>query len=236
MGGDGIAIGATTGARETASALRWWMEMGVDTAVQEAPRNWLERPVLPEPDQAPSQAPAPLPQSLDEFRTWLAGSDAPLSSAASRPVMPEGVEGAQLMILTDPPTREELACGRPVGGPSSELLNRMLAAIGMTGQTYIANLACFHSPGSRLTAQQIEQCAAAARHHVALARPKRLLLLGDLATRALLGKRLAEARGHAHKVEGVRTIATFHPRLLLKRPSDKALAWADLLLLMEEDN
>jgi DNA polymerase len=36
-------------------------------------------------------------------------------------------------------------------------------------------------------------------------------------------------------VEGVRTVATFHPRMLLERSSDKARAWSDLLLLMEED-
>jgi DNA polymerase len=70
---------------------------------------------------------------------------------------------------------------------------------------------------------------------VALAKPKRLLLLGDTPARALLGKPLAAARGHVHKIEGVRTVATFHPRQLLQRSSDKALAWRDLLLLMEDE-
>jgi len=51
----------------------------------------------------------------------------------------------------------------------------------------------------------------------------------------LLGEPLPSARGRIHKVEGVRTIATFHPRWLLQRPGDKALAWRDLLLLMEEE-
>ena len=55
-------------------------------------------------------------------------------------------------------------------------------------------------------------------------------------SRALLGEPLARARGRIHKVEGVRTIATFHPRCLLQRPSDKALAWRDLLLLMSESD
>ena len=56
--------------------------------------------------------------------------------------------------------------------------------------------------------------------------------MGDGPNRALLGKPLTTARGHVHKVEGVRTLATFHPRFLLDRPSNKALAWRDLLLLM----
>jgi DNA polymerase len=112
----------------------------------------------------------------------------------------------------------------------------MLAAIGFSAdQAYLANLSCAHSPGARPSPKELEACAAIARRHVALVRPKRLLLLGDGPCRALLGKPLAAARGHVHKVEGVRTIATFHPRWLLERASDKARAWSDLLLLMEEE-
>jgi DNA polymerase len=62
-----------------------------------------------------------------------------------------------------------------------------------------------------------------------------LLLFGDGPCRALLDEPLAKARGRAHKLEGIRTVATFHPRWLLQRPSDKAKAWADLLLLMEDE-
>ena len=231
MGGSGIAEDT----REAVSALRWWLEMGVDAAVQEEPRNWLDR--SPAPAEAePVAERAPLPQSLEEFRAWLTASpDAPLASTSSKPVLPQGAEGAEVMIIADTPGREDLAGGQPIGGEPAELMERMLAAIGMTGKAYMANLACFHSPAARLTPKQAEECAAAARQHVVLARPRRLLLLGDGPVRALLGKPLVQARGHVHKVEGVRTIATFHPRQLLKRTSDKALAWKDLLLLVEED-
>ena len=61
-----------------------------------------------------------------------------------------------------------------------------------------------------------------------MAKPKRLLLFGDGPSQALLGKPLSQARGHVHKVEGVRTVATFHPRHLINRPLDKSLAWKDL--------
>ena len=79
-----------------------------------------------------------------------------------------------------------------------------------------------------------EACAELARQHVRLAAPRRLLLLGDGPCMALLGKRLVDARGHRHKVEGVPATATFHPRHLIKRPLDKSLAWRDLLLMMED--
>lgn len=231
MGGLGIAMDE----REAASALRWWLEMGVDVATQENPRNWFDRSPAPSaPPVEVSAATQALPDNLQAFREWLSSAAAPLASPKSRPVLPQGAEGAEVMLLSDPPTREELAEGRPISGEAAQLMERMLAAIGMSGQAYSANLACFHSSGVRLSPKQVEECAAAARLHVALAKPKRLLLLGDAPSRTLLGKPFLQARGHVHMVEGVRTIATFHPRQLLKRTSDKALAWKDLLLLTED--
>jgi DNA polymerase len=221
---------------DAASALRWWMEMGVDVATQEMPRNWFDRGAATALEQADTPSPpAGPPGSLDSFRQWLIGDPAaPLASPRSRAIAPQGTAEAEVMLLSEPPTREELADGRPIGGEAAALMERMLAAIGMSGQAYSANLACFHSPGTRLSPKQLEDCAAAARQHIALAKPKRLLLLGDTPSRALLGRPLLQARGHIHRVEGVRTVATFHPRQLLKRTSDKALAWKDLLLLTEE--
>jgi DNA polymerase len=140
------------------------------------------------------------------------------------------------MLLAETPAGEDAAAGRPIAGDAWLLMERMLAAIGLAGeQAYSASLSCFHAPGARLGERELTACATIARRHVALAAPKRLLLLGDAPARAMLGKSLAEARGHVHKVEGVRTIVTFHPRFLLKQPSNKALAWRDLLLLMEEE-
>jgi DNA polymerase len=235
MGGSGVALDTD----EAASALRWWLEAGVDAAIQEQPRNWFERssaPAADNPEQVHEQAPAAAPATLDEFQQWLSTSaDAPLANGASKAVFPQGAEGAEVMLISEPPTNDELESGAPIGGDAAELMERMLAAIGMQGKAYSANLACFHSPGARLTAKQLEQCAEAARSHITLARPKRLLLLGDAPARALLGKSLLQARGHVHKIEGVRTVVTFHPRQLLKRTSDKALAWKDLLLLTEEE-
>jgi len=216
--------------------LRWWLEAGVDTAIQEDPRNWFERQTAApdDTDEPPDAPPEASPDSLEGFQHWLATSpDAPLASK-SKPVLPVGAEGAEVMLISEPPARDELASGLPIGGESADLMERMLASIGMAGQAYSANLACFHSPGARLSPKQLEQCAAAARKHVALAKPKRLLLLGDAPSRALLGKPLVDARGHVHKIEGVRTVATFHPSHLLKRTDHKRLAWQDLLLLTEE--
>jgi DNA polymerase len=229
MGGTGIAMGE----REAASALRWWLESGVDVPIQEQARNWFERAVEPATIEE-RQPEVPAPACLETFHQWIAGSNAPLFTGRSKPVLPQGIEGSEVMLLAEPPTRDELASGLPIGGEAAELMERMLAAIGMAGQAYSANLSCFPSASPRLSPKDLETCGESARRHVALAKPKRLLLLGDAPCRAVLSKPLLQARGHVHKVEGVRTVATFHPRQLLKRPSDKALAWKDLLLLTEE--
>jgi uracil-DNA glycosylase len=228
-------------AAEAASVLGWWIEAGVDVAVQETPRAWLGEAAAHASAPAPRPPAAPsadeIPSSLHAFRGWLGESPSlPLTAPAAKRVLPVGAEAAEVMLLADMPTPEDLADDQPIGGAAWELTQRMLAAIGFSaGQAYVASLTCAHSPGTRLAGKDLEACAAIARRHVALARPRRLLLLGDAPARALLGKPLTAARGHVHKIEGVRTVATFHPRQLLQRASDKALAWRDLLLLMEEE-
>ena len=140
------------------------------------------------------------------------------------------------MMLSDLPDRDDAAEGRPIGANAWILTQRMLAAIGIApDEAYLASLSPFHAPGARFNGE-LEACAALARDHIRLAKPERLILFGDAPARALIGEPLARARGRVHRIEGVRTVATFHPRWLLQRPSDKALAWRDLLILMSESD
>jgi len=226
-------------ARELAGLLEWWVEAGVDVAVQEESRDWLRPPA---PSTAAAAAPAaniaePTHETLSELRDWLAGSlQVPLASASAGRILPHGPENAAVMLLSDAPALEDLASGQPIGGDAWTLAEKMLRAIGLgVDESYSASLSCFPSVGARMTPAELAACSEVARKHIALARPKRLLLLGDGPCRALLGQPLAAARGHVHKVEGVRTVATFHPRMLLQQPNHKAKAWADLLLLMEDE-
>ena len=218
------------------AALAWWVHAGVDVAVGETPRNWLRSAAsvaaLRETPPAPV---ATVHEDLSAFRHWLSNEPGlPLDRPGARRVLPHGAEGAEIMFLSDPPGIDD--GDRPIGGQAWALAVRMLAAIGFQPDAaYSASLACFAAPGAKLTPTEITACAEIARRHIALVKPKRLVLLGEGPTRALLGEPLPQARGRPHRVEGVRTIATFHPRWLLQRPQDKGLAWRDLLLLMEED-
>jgi DNA polymerase len=231
----------SVGIAEARSALAWWLEAGVDLAVQEEPRDWLK------PVQKASERPSPAPvtnvaepshETLAELQQWLSSSvQLPLAGPAAKRVLPHGPEEAAIMLLSDAPTVEDAAAGQPIGGEAWELTKRMLKAIGISpDEAYSASLTCFQSPGARMTAQDREACAEIARHHIRLAKPKRVLLFGEGPAQALLGKPLLQARGHVHKIEGVRTIVTFSARHLIKRPLDKSLAWRDLLLLMEDES
>ena len=237
MGGEAETIGMA----EARSALRWWLEAGVDAAIQEQPRNWLKpapRPARPAAEPTiPSNVIEPSQETLAELQQWLAISvQLPLAGPAAKRVLPHGPGDAPVMLLSDSPSVEDAAAKQPIGGEAWKLTERMLAAIGIKAEeAYSASLTCFHSPGARMSPAEREACAQIARRHIRLAQPKRLILFGEGPSQALLVKPVAQARGHLHKVEGVRTIATFHPRQLIKQPLAKPLAWQDLLLLMEDE-
>lgn len=235
MGGEVDTIGIA----EARSALSWWLEAGVDVAVQDSPRDWLNPTVRAAAAPAPAANVADVShETLADLQQWLANStQLPLASVSARRILPHGPEEAEIMLLSDAPALEDLAAGQPIGGEPWELAKKMLAAIGLSAdQAYSASLSCFNAPGTRMGDDERKACAEIARRHIALARPKRLLLFGDGPARALLGKPLPDARGHVHKIEGVRTVVTFHPRSLINQPSNKARAWKDLLLLMEDES
>ena len=234
MGGEADPIGVA----EARGALGWWLEAGVDVAIQEDPRDWLKPRTASAPPAPVANIAEPSHETLSQLQGWLASStQLPLASATARRILPHGPEKADVMLLSDAPALEDFAAGQPIGGDSWILAGRMLAAIGMSiDAAYSASLSCFHAPGARMDDKERDACAEIARRHIRLVEPKRLILFGDGPCLALLGKRLVEARGHVHKVEGVRAVATFHPRHLIKRPLDKSLAWRDLLLLMEDES
>jgi uracil-DNA glycosylase family 4 len=244
VGGDVEPVGADVSRADARDALAWWIQAGVDVAIQEEPRNWLKpSPPLSKAlvaPEAPTQSNViePSQETLAELQQWLASSvRLPLAGPAAKRILPHGPEEPAVMLLSDSPSVEDAAAGQPIGGEAWELTIRMLAAIGIKPEgAYSASLTCFHSPGARMSSTEREGCADIARRHIILAKPKRLLLLGDGPCVALLGKHLGDARGHAHKIEGVRTVATFHPRQLVKQTSNKSYAWQDLLLLMEDES
>jgi len=224
-----------------ASALDWWMGAGVDTLVDEAPRDWLAPPAPAPAHDAPPPAPvAPpaLPATLPELHGWLATSDAlPGDPPRTQRLAPIGDPAGGLMIVLDMPEQGDAEADALLGGEAGLLFDNMLAAIGF-GRTsaYIAPFVPARAPGGRIAASVGQRLAAIMRHHIRLAAPRALLVMGDEAAFPLLGARVPAARGGLRdlNLDGVTVaaIATFHPRFLLRNPVRKADAWMDLRLLM----
>lgn len=246
-----------------ASALEWWHDAGVETLVDERARDWHAAPAPPRsvaraaavaataapPVSAPTvSAPtvsAPLPGSLAHFAAWRVGPDAPEAAwpgtVAGAMIAASGDPGASIMVLADMCEREDAESGALLGGAAGRLFDRMLAAIGRTrDDVYLASVCAVRPTAGRVPPQHEGRLTEIARHHVALVAPKRLLLLGNAPSRALIGADVARVPRGLQSINlesgEVRTtvaaVASFHPRLLLERPTDKARAWKDLQMLV----
>ena len=237
-----------------ASALDWWLEAGVDASIDEAPRDWLAavEPVRTAPRATGAMAAVaeivapPLPDTLTAFEAWRIGPDAPEAAWPGRPIAAQGSPASDIMVIIDLPEREDADTGILMSGAAGRLFDRMLAAIGLDRESIYLVPVCATRPIAGRVSPEIEdRLNEVARHHVLLTRPKRLLLLGNAPSRALLGADATRARGSLHAVNlsggkgsamgndvATQAVASFHPRFLLERPAAKAEAWKDLQMLI----
>jgi uracil-DNA glycosylase family 4 len=248
--------GGTRGA--LLAALRLQLDWGADEALLEAPADRTRPRPAPEPSRPPRPA-APgrvaLPPAAAEADALAAGAatlgalreamaafgGSPLRETATSLVFADGVAHSGLMLIGEAPGADEDRLGRPFVGASGQLLDRMLASIGLDRgrDFYITNILPFRPPGNRTpTDAEIALFLPFVLRHVALAAPRRLVLLGGVAAKALLGARegITRLRGRWHQVTlpdgtAIPALATLHPAYLLRNPAAKRDAWADLLLL-----
>ena len=217
-----------------ASALAWWSEAGVDTLVDERPRDWLKPKAAPASAGAPDAAPAALPDTLDAFRAWWRTAPLPFPTIGGR-LDPAGDPLAGLMVMTDMPAPG----GGWFEGEADPLFDRMMNAIGKSRDALcLASLSPARTMSMRLDPAGEQYLAGLARHHIGLVRPRALLLFGDMCAQALLGEGVAWTRGSWHAVDTpagpVRALATLRPEQVARQPSYRKLVWDDLQMLMQE--
>jgi DNA polymerase len=251
------------------AALRLQLDWGVDEALETVPQDRLaartpEPPVLAAPAIHPAAAPAPprapapgLPPAiappaaaaalqaaaagdLAALQAAIAAADSPLRDTATNLVFADGVPESGLMMIGEAPGGDEDRLGRPFVGVSGQLLDRMLASIGLDRRTnfYLTNILPWRPPGNRTpTDAEITLFLPFLLRHIELVRPRHLVLLGGVAAKSLLRAKdgITRLRGRWHGVETglgrLPALATLHPAYLLRTPSAKREAWADLLLL-----
>jgi uracil-DNA glycosylase len=180
--------------------------------------------------------------SIEALHKAVEGFDGcALKGHARSTLFADGVKGAPIMIIGEAPDRNDDDAGLCFSGPAGQLLDKMLASIGLSRATncYLTALIPWRPPGDRKpTAEEIAICKPFIVRHIELASPKALLFIGGTSAQALLesGDSVMKLRAKSFSY-GVATgdspliyaQCLLSPAYLLNRPGEKALAWKDLL-------
>jgi len=183
----------------------------------------------------PADRPAALLQIVEEIGDCTRCA---LHTGRHKIVFGDGSPTARLLFVGEGPGADEDAQGLPFVGRAGQLLNNMIAAMGLEREeTYICNVVKCRPPGNR-TPEPVEAntCLPFLFKQIDVVRPQVIVALGATAATYLLGQRqpLAGLRGRIHAVRGTSLIVTYHPAYLLRDPRQKKEAWADLQIAMKE--
>jgi len=261
---------ATSPDRAAESLLAFWAEAGVDAMLLDEPVDRIaagrivpprppERKIAAAPVRTPAASAAPdiasavaearrlaeAAPDLEALAAAIAGFEGcPLrfEGAARQSVFSRGRPDAPLMIIGEGPGADEDAQGAPFVGRAGKLLDRMLAAAGLTDRVFITNTVFWRPPGNR-TPTPSEQmiCAPFVERAIQLVAPRMLLLLGAASAKSMLKReegilslrgRWFEWRSADERLE-LPAMPTLHPAFLLRQPAAKKKAWSNLLTLIE---
>ncbi|MEZ0224002.1 MAG: uracil-DNA glycosylase family protein [Alphaproteobacteria bacterium] len=182
-------------------------------------------------------------KTIEELKSALDGFQGlSLKRTATQMVFADGNPKARIMLVGEAPGADEDRLGRPFVGVSGQLLDRMLASIGLSRESniYISNVINWRPPGNRSPSEaEIALSLPFIQRHIELVNPTVLIFAGGVAAKALMqtSQGITRLRGKwaEHRSDGlekpVPVLPIFHPAYLLRSPQEKRLAWADLLKL-----
>jgi DNA polymerase len=184
-------------------------------------------------------------QSLEELVEALAAFDGcALKKTATNLVFADGNPAARVMFVGEAPGADEDRAGKPFVGVSGQLLDRMVAWIGLDRTSfYITNILFWRPPGNRTpTSDEVAACIPFVIRHIELVAPAVLVPVGGPATEALLHRRDGITKLHGRwfdyqspgLAQPIPTFPIFHPAFLLRSPAQKRAAWRDLLTLRQK--
>lgn len=237
--------------------LDWQVELGAVDAIGDTPVNRFELDARPAPKPV-AAAPAPVPAAADpvaeaqamaaaattraQLREAIAAyPHCELQKGARNLVFSDGEASARVMIVGEAPGRDEDMTGLPFVGEAGQLLDRMLAAIGMDRRhpdparaVYITNILPWRPPQNRdPSPEERAMFLPFVARHIDLVRPEILVLMGRISTGTLLdtAEGITKIRGQWRDYRGTPCLPMLHPAYLLRNPAAKREAWADLLTL-----
>lgn len=227
---------------DIAAALDWWREAGVDLDFSDSPVDWLTPPERIEEEAplaipvrataveelaAPTVAQADLPSTLEAFAGWWLTEPTLDGGRGGGRVAPRGPAGAELMVIVPDPE----AGDRDIllSGPLGRLLDAMLAAMGVPGDSiYRASALPRHTPMADWADMARQGIGHVLRHHIGLVRPKRLVAFGSNIL-PLLGHDPAHSSAvltlFNHEEGNIPLLAARELAALRERPRWKAGLW-----------
>jgi DNA polymerase len=261
------------------AALQWYLAQGVDEALQDSPVDRTAHKAAPVvknvPESRKASAPksmsAPVPllaksdmleeaialaksaHSLEDLREAIAKFDGiSLKKTATNLVFADGNSKAPIMLVGEAPGADEDRIGKPFVGVSGQLLDKILACIGLDRSeedslksVYISNVLNWRPPGNRTPApNEVELSMPFIERHIQLVQPKILILCGGVSAKALLASDESvsklrkgwreyspQTREFAGGAQPLPVMVTYHPSYLLRTPSQKRAVWSDMLSL-----
>lgn len=267
------------------AALEWQIAEGVDEGISDTPVNRTAPPVLKDvlADAPPiskmlvnstnsldlggtSQAVAEAAKlakschSLEELRAAIAAFDGlSIKKTATNMVFADGNPNAHVMVIGEAPGADEDKAGKPFMGAPGQLLDKIMAAIGLSrtsddaaNSVYLTNILNWRPPGNRTpNPAEIDISLPFIERHIALVKPRYIILSGGVAAKGLLGSgdNISKLRGKFHdytpRTDGIAvglleggfvipSVPTYHPSYLLRTPSQKKAVWMDMLMLHEK--
>jgi uracil-DNA glycosylase len=195
------------------------------------------QPVAPLVSFGPVLRPAARPAALAAISDLIGDCQrCRLSQGRNKIVFADGDANAQLMFVGEGPGADEDAQGLPFVGRAGQLLNNMIAAMGLKReQVYIANIVKCRPPQNRKPEpDEAHSCMPFLERQIEVVRPRVLVALGATAATYLLGMRgsIGSMRGRIHDYRGIQTVVTYHPAFLLRDPAQKKEAWKDLQMAL----
>jgi len=249
--------------------LEWQLAAGADEAIGETAglTGWGHKPEPALPPASPKKT-APIAAEIRPLASGIQLEPRPLTAStassltalreellrfegcalkhtAMNLVFSDGNPAAPIMMVGEAPGEDEDRQGKAFVGVSGQLLDRMLLAAGLSRQTnvYISNILFWRPPGNRSpTDAEIAACLPFCERHIALVKPKILVLLGGVAAKSLLRTKegITRLRGRWTQYmpspgsglsEPIDCLPIYHPAFLLRQPGSKRQAWADILTL-----
>ena len=180
-------------------------------------------------DETPAEGPK---ETLAEVNAELLQRGKAMPQFAGRIfILGEGSVGSRVAVVGESPGPPDIDSGRPFMGPAGQMLERILASIGLKrDECYLTNTVKYISSGDELTPEVLSFFTPYLHRELAVVRPRAIIAFGNTPTRALLRtkKPISQMRGEFHDYYGMQLMPTFNPAYLLRDPSKKREVWEDM--------